>query len=79
MPGFHGQGLSFMSKPSEINPNDKKQKGLKTMAVIKRMPGLAERAEQITKDEQNPKKEHAFVGPASHAAAQAGRSQIQNH
>jgi hypothetical protein len=79
MPSFHGQGLSLMPKPSEINAHDEKQKGLKAMPVIQCVPRLAECAEQIAKDEEHAKKKHAFVSPASHAAAQAGRSEIQNH
>ena len=68
MPGFHSQSLAPVPKPSEVNPQYQKQKGLQAWTVVQGVTGLTQRAKQVTRDEHDTEEQHAFVKPAGHAA-----------
>jgi hypothetical protein len=70
MPGLHGQGLTFVPKPTEVNTQNRKNKDLLPQSVLQSVSGLGEATEQITGNENNGKQQHAFVQPATHAPEQ---------
>ena len=43
------------------------------MPVVHGMFGLAECAEQVTRNEDHPKQQHALIKPASHSLTERGR------
>jgi hypothetical protein len=68
MPGFHGQGLTFVPEPGEIKPHHQKDKGLQAMSIVQSMSGLTQGAEQIARDKYNAKKQDALIEPATQAS-----------
>jgi quercetin dioxygenase-like cupin family protein len=54
MPGFHGQGLTFVPKPGEINGQHQADKRLQAVAVIQGVAGLGQGTKKIASDKNDP-------------------------
>ena len=71
-PGFHGQGLSLVPKPSEVKRQHQSHKNLQPESVGQAVSALAQCAEQVGGNEDDPKQQHAFIQPAGHTPKQGG-------
>ena len=71
-PGFHGQGLPLVPKPSEVKRQHQSHKNLQPQSVGQAVTALAQGAEQVGGNEDDPKEQHAFIDPAGHAPKQGG-------